>query len=257
VKRFSNNGYILLVLLGLAVLAAFIVGAGGAILASKFRTGKAMPSPTATLGFPIIHTATPTAKPTQTLTPYPTGTPTHTPTPTATMTPTPTPTPTPRVITLEIRSLGQLETAKFLMQTVIDRERAPSTLWDKVLGTDKLLLVVEGQVVAGFDMTQIDQEDIIVAGDQVTITLPPAKILYSKVNNDKTYVYERKTGLLRKPDKDIESEARTLGEQAMLDHALQGEILKQAEASGRLQVEAFLHLLGFTQITVNIRDQAQ
>jgi hypothetical protein len=141
------------------------------------------------------------------------------------------------------------------MQTIVDRERAPDSAWEQVLGTDKLLLVAEGEVVAGFDMAQLSKEDIVVRGDQVTIMLPTPQILYSRVDNDKTYVYERQTGLLQRPDKDIESEARQLAERAMVEHALEGEILRQAEVNGRLQIEAFLRALGFTDVVLIIQGE--
>lgn len=206
-------------------------------------------SPSLTPPFPVLHTATPTARPTETNTPLPTGTPTATPTPT------PTSTPTPRVIITEIRALGRLETAKFIMQTVIDLHREPATVWEEIFGTDKLLLVAAGEVVAGFDLTLIAQQDINVRGDRVTIVLPPPQILYSKLDNDQTYVYEQKTGLFRQPDKTLEGEARQLAEQAMLDRALEGEILRQAEANGKLHLEAFLRSLGFTEIAIIVRSE--
>ena len=201
-----------------------------------------IPSPTAP--FPLLRTATPTAHPSRTSTPTPTRTPTQTPTST------PTPTPTPRVIITDVQALGRLETSRFMMQTVIDLEREPANVWEEFLGTDKLLLVAGGEVVAGFDLTQVQETDTIVSGDRVTIVLPPPQILYSKVDNDLTYVYERTTGLFRSPDVRIESEARQLAEQAMIDRALEGQILSQAEANGRRQLEALLRSLGFTEVLI-------
>jgi hypothetical protein len=159
------------------------------------------------------------------------------------------------VIITEVKSLGRLETAKYMLQTVIDLERQPTTLWEQIFGTDKLLLIANGEVVAGFDLGQVEQADIVVHGDDVMIILPAPQILYSKIDNDETYVYERTTGLFRDPDPRIESEARQLAEQAMLDRALEGEILRQAEANGRLQIEAFLRSLGFTEIVIVTQDE--
>jgi hypothetical protein len=220
-----------------------------AILVFGVGPKRASPQPTLPATATRLPTATPTARPTST--PTPTDAPTATPTATATLTPTPTP--TPRVIITEVHSLGRMETAKFLMQTVVDRERAPATVWERVFGADKLLLIAEGEVVAGFDMAAVRKQDIVVDGDRVAIALPPPEVLYSKVDNDKTYVYERKTGLFVKPDKDIESEARQLAEQAMVEHALENGLLEQAQASGHLQIEAWLRSLGFTDITVTIQ----
>jgi hypothetical protein len=228
----------LIVLIG---FFAFVIGK---------KIGSPSPSiqtPLPTPPFPTLQTSTPTPQPTRTNTPVPTGTPTSTPTST------PTPTPTPRVIITDVKSLGRLETAQFMMQTVIDLEREPTNIWEQILGTDKLLLVAGGEVVAGFDLTLISQQDIIVRGDQVTITLPPPQILYSKVDNDQTYVYERTTGLFSPPDPRIESQARKLAEEAMIQRALEGEILKQAETNGRMRLEVFLRSLGFTDIVITVR----
>jgi hypothetical protein len=237
----------------LAVLAAILIGSTLLVVILNRATAKGPEPtvlPTATLVFPTVQRGTPTPRPTQTRTPAPTGTATSTPTPTSTPTFTPTPTPTPRVVITEIKSLGRLETVQFLMQTVIDLEREPSNAWQQIFGTDKLLLVAGGEVVAGFDLAKVDAEHITVRGDHVTLILPPPEILYSRVDNEETYVYERTSGLFRKPDIRIEGEARQLAEQAMRDRALRGDVLRQAEANGRLQLEAFLRSLGFTDVLI-------
>ncbi len=238
----------LLVLVGV-VGAAFLVGRriGAAVSPS--------PTPKPTLPFPSLTTATPTPRPTKTGTPLPSPTPSVTPTPTPTYTPTPTPTPTPRVIITEIKALGRLETTRYLMETVIDLEREPENIWQQVMGTDKLLLVAAGEVVAGFDLTRVSVSDITVQGDNVLIVLPPPQILYSKVDNERTYVYERATGLFQSPDPQLEGDARQLAEQAMVDRALEGEILQAAEENGRLQLEAFLRTLGFTEIVILVQGE--
>jgi len=202
---------------------------------------------------PIPLRNTPTIRPTWTFTPSPTRTPRPTATPTRTPTATPTPTPTPRVIITEVRALGRLESSSYLLQTVIDLEREPTNVWERVLGTDKLLLVASGEVVAGFDLARIEPNDILVSGERVRIVLPPPEILYSKVDNDRTYVYERATGLFRAPDPRIESEARQLAERSMIERALEGGILEHAEQNGRTYLEAFLRSLGFEEIDLAIR----
>lgn len=245
----------------IALLALMvIVLAGGAALVlilSRVPQQASTPTspPTATWAFPTVRSATPTITPTITRTPIPTGTPTWTPAPTRTPTSTPTPTPTPRVVISEIKSLGRLETVQFMMQTVIDLEREPTNIWGQVFGTDELLLVASGEVVAGFDLAKVQEQDITVQGDRVTMVLPPPEILYSRMDNQETYVYERNTGLFRKPDPRIETEARQLAEQAMIERAHRGEILRQAEANGRLQVEALLRSLGFDQVLLIIRTE--
>jgi hypothetical protein len=214
----------------------------------------AQASPTSASPWPTVHTKTPTRTATPTATRGPTHTPTPTPTPTPTSTPTPTPTPTPIVVITDIHALGRLETAQYLMQTVVDLEKEPTNIWQQAFGTDQLLLIVEGEVVAGFDLNKVRESDIEVQGTTVSLTLPPPEVLYSKVDNDKTYVYKRETGFLVRPDPNLETEARRLAEERLVNWAQERQILGQAEEFGAIYLESFLRSLGFTEVYVEVRD---
>ncbi|MCK6625172.1 MAG: DUF4230 domain-containing protein [Anaerolineae bacterium] len=142
------------------------------------------------------------------------------------------------------------------MRTVIDLENDPSNLWEKLVGTDKLMLIAEGEVVAGFDLQKVDeQQDIEVHGTTVKITLPPPEILYSRIDNEKTYVYERQTGLLVKQDPTLESRARLLAEKNLVEWAEQRGIYQKAEVAGRAYLENFLRSLGFTDVTIEVEEK--
>ncbi len=203
---------------------------------------------------PAIVTNTPTRTPEPTATFGPTDTPTPTPTDTATPTDTPTHTPTPIVVITHVQGLGRLETTEYAMQTVIDLENDASNLWQQLVGSDKLMLVAVGEVVAGFDFEKIRGQDIAVNGTTVRIVLPAPEILYSRIDNEDTYVYERQTGLLVPPDNSLESRARQLAEEALVEWALEREIFDQAEKDGRLQIENLLRSLGFTDVTIEVRE---
>lgn len=230
-------------------IIAFRLGqqsSAGASDSNQASLALASPSATNTLAQP---------PPVFTNTPTPTGTPTPTPGPTNTPSPTPThtPIPSPTPIIFDINELGRLETTEFAMRTVIDLENDPSNLWQRIVGTDKLMLIAEGEVVAGFDLARVDQEkDIQVQGTTVTITLPPPEILYSRIDNENTYVYERQTGLLVRPDPTLESRARLLAEQNLVEWAEQRGIYQKAEVSGRAYLENFLRSLGFTEVTIEV-----
>ncbi|RME78718.1 MAG: DUF4230 domain-containing protein, partial [Chloroflexi bacterium] len=177
------------------------------------------------------------------------------PTPTRTPTSTPTPTPTPIVVINHITALGRLETAEFAMQTVINLENEPDNLWESVFGTDRLILVAEGEVVAGVDLGKLNERDIVVSGETVNITLPAPEILYSRIDNDNTYVVERKTGLFRPIDKSLEGRARALAEQSLVDWAIQHDIYGKAADSARLQIENLLRSLGFREIVIQFKSK--
>jgi hypothetical protein len=237
--------------LAIVGIIAFRLGQQTREARQRSPTDIAVTYPTATspaVKPPPIITNTPTA----TSSPSPTPGPTDTPTPTATNTPIPSPTP----IIVDISELGRLETTEFAMRTVIDLEKDPSNLWEKIVGTDKLMLIAEGEVVAGFDLQKVDQKkDIKVQGTTVEITLPSTEILYSRIDNEKSYVYERRTGLLVKPDPTLESRARLLAEQDLVKWAEQRGIYQKAEVTGRAYLENFLRSLGFTDITIEVKER--
>lgn len=229
-----------------AVIAIAGIGIVGVLGAEPgLSAAEQTPMPSATR--PIIRTKTPTPTFTPTATPGPTLT------PTPTSTPTPTPTPTPLISLLDVKSLGRLETAQFVMQTIVDLEKEPSNIWQEWFGTEKLLLIATGEVVAGFDLTKIKDSDVVVQGKSVTLWLPQPEILYSRVDNERTYVYLRETGFLVSPDKDLEKSARELAEQALREWALEHQILSKAEEYGKFYLESFLRSLGFTEIRLHVR----
>ena len=204
-------------------------------------------SPTflAVLSVNPVNTQTPSPTPTSTATLIP---PTSTPTPRPTLTPSP----TPIAVITGIQAFGRLETAQYMVRDIVAMEDGPDTIFDR-LSRDRLLLIAEGEVVAGFDLSKVKQGDIVAIHDTVLILLPEPEILYSRIDNDRTYVYERDTGLLRRPDPDLETEARRLAEHHVRDWALENGILEDATEFGFLYLEIFLRSLGFTRIRLEIR----
>jgi hypothetical protein len=194
----------------------------------------------------IVETHTPAATPTSSPSPTPEPTATHTPRPTWT------PSPTPIAVITGIQAFGRLETAQYTLRDIVEMKDAPDNMFDRFT-QDKLLLIAEGEVVAGFDLTRIGEDDITAIRDTVLLILPEPEILYSRIDNERTYVYERETGLFRKPDPDLETEARRLAERQIRDWALERGILDDAEEFGLFYLENFLYSLGFKKIRIEIR----
>jgi hypothetical protein len=159
------------------------------------------------------------------------------------------------VVITHVNALGRLETTEFAMRTVIDLENEPGNLWENIFGTDRLMLVAEGEVVAGVDLNKVEPEHIVVRGTTVNLSLPSPEILYSRIDNERTYVYERRTGLFRQIDETLESRARLLAEQSLVDWAIQRDIYSKAADSGKVQIENLLRSLGFTEIIIQFRSE--
>jgi len=105
--------------------------------------------------------------------------------------------PTPDVITA-IRDLSRLETVDFHVERVVDLQDRQQVLFGMFEASDAILLVAAGDVVAGVDLAKLRPEDVIVDSEigTATIILPPAEVLSSRLDNDRTFVYTRSTDLL-------------------------------------------------------------
>ena len=151
----------------------------------------------------------------------------------------------PAVIS-QIRSLSKLETVNYQLEKVVTG-KSSGPLPD-LLTSDKILLVAHGEVVAGLDLSKLQPEDVKVVSGTVTIRLPKAEVLYTRLDNDKTYVYDRQTGIFSKPDPNLESELRRVAEQEILTAALEDGILTKATENAQTVLRTLVTGLGYKDV---------
>jgi uncharacterized protein DUF4230 len=147
----------------------------------------------------------------------------------------------------QIQQLQRLETVSFSMDKIISGEH-DSPYLPKFLVSDRLLLVVHGEVIAGVDLGQLQPQDVSLQGKSISIRVPKAQILVINIDNSKTRVYSRDTGLFSSPDPNLETEVRQEAERQLQAAALQGDILKTAGDNARSTLSALLRGLGFTTV---------
>jgi len=147
----------------------------------------------------------------------------------------------------QIQQLQRLETVQFSMDKIISGEHENPYL-PKFLVGDRLLLVVHGEVIAGVDLSQFQAQDVSLRGRAISLHLPKSKILITRIDNSKTRVYSRDTGLFSSPDPNLESQVRQEAERELQEAALQDNILKTADDNARSTLSALLRSLGFTNV---------
>jgi len=160
--------------------------------------------------------------------------------------PTPTIIPDPVTIIHEVRGLSRLETASYSVEKVITAESGQGPF--AFLFGDRLILVAHGQVIAGVDLARMGEDDIIVTEDgTVVVTLPPAEILVATLDNQKSYIYDRDTGLVG-VNPALETEARQAAEEEILNAALEDGILEMAQRNAEVYVLRLILALGFREV---------
>jgi hypothetical protein len=113
---------------------------------------------------------------------------------------------------------------------------------------DKLLFVGHGYVTAGIDLQDIKAQDFVIENGQIKVHLPEAKIFVATLDNDKSYVYDRETGMLTHGDINLETTARQAAEDQIKQAALDDGILVQAQANAETYMQSLLNQLGYAQV---------
>ncbi len=160
--------------------------------------------------------------------------------------PTPTIMPDPVTIILKVQSLARLETIQYSIEKVITAE-VNQGVFGPLFG-DKLLFVAHGYVIAGVDLSKLSAEDMEISGDKLTIKLPDAEVFVATLNNGDSYIYDRTTGLFRKSDPNLETDARQAAEEEILNAAIEDGILDQARINAEVFIGRLLNDLGFYSI---------
>src|SRR5512134_471704 len=166
--------------------------------------------------------------------------------------PTPTIIPDPITYINEIRALSRLETIQYSVEKVITGETGGGT-FQGFFG-DKILFVGHGTVIAGIDLDKLRPEDMRFENGVLTVRLPPAEVFIATLDNEKSYVYDRETGILAKPDVNLETLVRQRAEQEIRKAALEDGILEQAQLNAEAYLFKFFAALGYPN-TIFVDDQ--
>ena len=160
--------------------------------------------------------------------------------------PTPTIIPDPVTIIHEVQSLARLETIRYTVEKVVTAEVNQGVLGP--LFGERLLFVAHGYVIAGIDMSKIQPEDLWLVGEMLNVRLPATEVLVATLDNDKSYVYDRETGLFTHGDPTLETQVRQVAEQEILKAATEDGILDQASTNAQIYLRWFFETLGYKQI---------
>lgn len=160
--------------------------------------------------------------------------------------PTPTILPNPITIVHQIQDLSRLETASYVIEKIITAESGRGAF--AFLFGDRLILVAHGQVIAGVDLGKVAVSDIAVTEDgTVVVRLPPPEILVATLDNDKSYVYDRDTGLIGM-NPSLETDARRAAVEEITNAALEADILETARRNAETYVRRLILSLGFRDV---------
>ena len=149
-----------------------------------------------------------------------------------------------------IRSLANLTSVEYVEYTIVEKG-TESGILNWATG-DSLTLLAVARIGAGVDLSGLGAESFVVDQDAgvVTVYLPPAEIQYIAVDNEATQVLDRSTGLFTQGDPRLETDARRVAEDVLVDQALATGIIEDAEENAVEVLTNFLLGLGYTDVRV-------
>jgi hypothetical protein len=160
--------------------------------------------------------------------------------------PTPTVIPDPVTIIHDIHALARLETIQYSVEKVITTE-VNQGFFESLFG-DRILFVAHGVVIAGIDMNKITPDHMEMVNGVLTVELPEAEIFIATLDNDKSYVYDRDTGLFSKGYIELETTTRQAAEQEIYKAAIEDGILEKANQNAEIFLSEFFDSLGFEDV---------
>ncbi len=156
------------------------------------------------------------------------------------------------VVISSIRDLANLTTIESVEYTIV--EKGNDRGWLSWARGDSVQLFAVAKIGAGVDLSQVTVRDVTLGEDGVVeLTLPAATIQYVAVDNEATQVLDRETGLFTKGDPELESEARQVADEVLVQGALDDGLLADAEDNAREVISDFLIGLGYRDVIVEFR----
>jgi len=162
------------------------------------------------------------------------------------MNPTPTVLPDPITVIRDVRTLARLETIQYTIEKVVTADKGQGSL--EFLFGDQLIFVAHGVVIAGVDMAKLEINDVWWESGILYVQLPDPEIFIAKIDNDKSYIYDREKGLFTKGDIHLETAARQVAETEIEKAAVEDGILDLARVNAESYLFRLFHSLDISDI---------
>jgi hypothetical protein len=156
---------------------------------------------------------------------------------------------------LSLKELSDLVVTEVRVTKII--KASDEAVWYKV-GDRKILISCEATIKAGIDLSQLNENDININGNSITLVLPKPKIISLNLPPGKIKVEYEETGIFRSSFSNAERDVLvSQGEMQIRKSAEELGILKAANEHTTLFITAFLKKLGYTNVIIQPKTEFQ
>ena len=150
---------------------------------------------------------------------------------------------------LGLQKMSDLATAEYVVTKIIKVN--DDQTWYKV-GDRKILMSCKASLVAGIDLSQLTEKDIDMDGNNITLTLPHAKLLYINIKPEDIKTAYQEVSLFRDKFSAAEKDALAAQAEKQIKESVDSlGILVTAETNATLFINRFLQKEGFKNIHIN------
>jgi hypothetical protein len=145
----------------------------------------------------------------------------------------------------KISNIGKLELVKYSMKDVIEKKITRSLLPDK-----RILFVAAGEVTGCIDLTKVKKTDIKSSADSVEIYLPQPEICYTKLDHQRSKVYDLSGVFLPADRQEMIEDIYKLAEQRILQNARDQNILGKTKENAQLIFKPLLENISGRKVVI-------
>jgi hypothetical protein len=155
----------------------------------------------------------------------------------------------PVSVVQQIQRLNELVSVKYTVQKVVglEEQKVP-------FGSEKLLLFVQAEVLAGIDLSKLAAADIKwLPAKRMQVMLPPPKIEHVVIDDKETKVWDRQITWWTPwvpYNPDLERQARLKAKDAIQQAAIDMGILDQARRNAEAGIRSLLETFGVKSVTL-------
>ena len=155
----------------------------------------------------------------------------------------------------EVQKIGGFSTACYYEEVVVKNTKS-SEINNSYLGSlvkadfqDQLVVIARGKVKAGFDLTKLGKDDLVVRHDTISVNLPPVEVFDVIVNPSDYEVYVEDGTWSH----DEVAQLTASGKDQILQDAKNFNILQKAEENGLVKLKELFVALGFNEVILNVQ----
>ncbi len=149
---------------------------------------------------------------------------------------------------MSLQNMSELATAEYVVTKIIKAN--DNNTWYKA-GDRKILMTCKASLAAGIDLSKLTEQQIQINGDQISVTLPKAHLLYINIKpeNIKT-VYQQVSFFRDQFSTEEKNKLATQAQQQITAAVDSIGILTSAETNATIFINNFLQKLGYKDIQI-------